>query len=153
MRLQLLVPPPVVAIVFVALVWGLSRYWPAPGLLPDGARLWLAGGLIALALILDLSALWAFRKAQTTVNPLSPERSRSIVRTGPYRVSRNPMYLGMALILTAWVVWRGQPLGLFLVAGFLAYLTVFQIKPEEAALAAKFGEPYGDYLRSVRRWL
>lgn len=101
----------------------------------------------------DLWALAAFRSARTTVNPLAPGRSTAVVRSGPFRFSRNPMYVGMALLLLAWCVFLGNPLTVVVVVAFIGYITRFQIVPEERALLAKFGETYAAYLADVRRWL
>jgi len=96
---------------------------------------------------------WLFYRARTTVNPLKPENSKALVTTGMYRYTRNPMYLGMLLLLIGWVAWIGNPLGLIMLFVFVWYLTQFQIKPEEQILAELFGDPYIEYMRQVRRWL
>lgn len=102
---------------------------------------------------LDISGILAFRKARTTVNPLSPDKSTAIVQGGPYQFTRNPMYLGMALFLLAYCVYLANPVSVAAVVAFVAYITRFQIIPEERLLLRKFGEPYASYTRSVRRWL
>ena len=110
--------------------------------------------LLALAgLALDVSGLIAFHRAKTTPNPRSPGRSTSIVRSGPYRFTRNPMYLGLALMLLGLCAYLANPATIVAVAVFIAYITRFQIIPEERLLQAKFGESYAQYKRSVRRWL
>ena len=109
--------------------------------------------LVALGGAADLAGLLAFRRHRTTVNPLAPQNSSTVVQDGIYRYSRNPMYLGMALLLTAWAVWLAQPACLLVLPLFVAYITRFQILPEERILLARFGAPYQDYLRRVRRWL
>ncbi len=146
------IPPPIVGIVTALLMWLVARQWPGE-LLPETATRWVCGTLITLSLLLDGWAIVAFRRARTTVNPLAPEKASAIVEVGPYRVTRNPMYLGMALILLACVIWFGQPLNLLVLAMFIAYLTAFQIKPEEAALTERFGQEYESYRARVRRWL
>ncbi|MEO8159904.1 MAG: isoprenylcysteine carboxylmethyltransferase family protein [Arenimonas sp.] len=102
---------------------------------------------------LDLSGLLVFRNARTTLNPLAPGDSTSIVQSGPYRFSRNPMYLGMALILLGFCAYLASPLSLLAVVVFVAYITRFQIIPEERLLLAKFAEAYAQYARTVRRWI
>jgi protein-S-isoprenylcysteine O-methyltransferase Ste14 len=101
----------------------------------------------------DLLGLLAFRAFRTTVNPLKPERASAMVTSGVYRVSRNPMYVGMVLLLLAWAVnlsallpFAGPPI-------FVLYITRFQIQSEERVLKGIFGEEYSAYAARVRRWL
>lgn len=94
-----------------------------------------------------------FRRANTTVNPHLPNNSAHIVTSGIYRITRNPMYLGMLFVLCAWAVYVSNATGVIFPALFALYITRFQIEPEERVLTAKFGEPYVTYLREVRRWL
>ena len=163
--LELKIPPPVVALACALLAWRLSvapqrgaSAWrlsvalPA-WTLPWPGRHWLAGGLVAIGLALDLSALSAFLRARTTINPLAPARTSSIVRGGAYRFTRNPMYLGLACSLSGLAAWLAHPLALAGPVLFVAWVTRFQIVPEERALRAAFGAPYADYLRRVRRGL
>ncbi len=154
------IPPPIVALVCAALAWCLGTWstWSAWGPLavwavPEVLRLPLALPCALLGLGLDGWSLWNFRRQRTTANPLAPGRASAVVQSGPYRFTRNPMYLGLALLLLALCLWRGQPVALLALVLFVAYITRFQIQPEERALLAKFGPPYADYLRRVRRWL
>ncbi|CCK76734.1 MAG: isoprenylcysteine carboxylmethyltransferase family protein [Oleispira antarctica] len=94
-----------------------------------------------------------FLVQHTTLNPLDPSRSSSLVVSGVYQLTRNPMYLGMLVVLLGW----GDFLDNFLAYSgaliFFVYMTAFQIKPEEAAMLEKFGESFKQYCQSVRRWL
>ncbi|QIL44085.1 isoprenylcysteine carboxylmethyltransferase family protein [Acidovorax sp. HDW3] len=146
------IPPPIVALACAALAWVAGAWWPLWPL-PEALRLPLALPCALLGLALDGWSLWNFRRQRTTANPLAPGRASAVVQSGPYCFTRNPMYLGLALLLLALCLWRGQPLGLVALVLFVAYITRFQIQPEERALLAKFGAPYADYLRRVRRWL
>ena len=100
-----------------------------------------------------LAGVRAFQRARTTVNPINPAASTALVVNGIYRVTRNPMYLGFALLLLALAMYLGKLSGLLLVPLFMAYLQHFQIRPEERALQAKFGALFVAYCRQVRRWL
>ncbi len=148
------IPPPVVGLACAGLAWLLAGAAPALAL-PWPARPALAVALLlALAgLALELWGLWVFRRHRTTPNPLAPERARAVVQSGPYRFTRNPMYVGVALQLLGWCAYLRNPLALLALVVFVAYITRFQILPEERALAQNFGEPYLQYLRRVRRWL
>ncbi len=146
------IPPPVVALACAGLAWAIARYTPGFAFqIP--ARLLIATLLVIAGFALDFSGLIVFRKAKTTLNPLAPDKSTSIVRGGPYAFTRNPMYLGMALVLLGYCVYLANPLSIFAVLAFAAYITCFQIIPEERLLLSKFGESYASYTRSVRRWL
>jgi len=98
-------------------------------------------------------AIVQFAKLKTTVNPLEPQKSTSLSTGGVYRITRNPMYLGLAIILLGWCIHLGNPLNLLCIAGFILLLTQLQIKPEEAALRKLFGEEYEAYCSRVRRWI
>ena len=90
---------------------------------------------------------------RTTVNPLRPEKASSLVTSGIFRLTRNPMYLGLALIVAAAAAWYGNLLGGFVVPMFVLYINRFQIVPEERALAAKFGTAFDAYRSRTRRWI
>lgn len=149
--LELRVPPVAVVLIAAVLMWLLARVLPWPGDLVGG---WPAALLIASAgVVVAVAGLVAFRQARTTVNPMKPEASSALVERGIYGLTRNPMYLGMALVLAAWAVWLGSVAAAAVLPVFTFYMTRFQIVPEERALAARFGEAFAGYLRRVRRWL
>ena len=151
-RLQLLVPPPIVALICALIMWAAVSVWPDL-VLTFAFQVPLAVALLVLGLALDLISVGAFFKAKTTVTPLAPEKSSSLVVDGLYRITRNPMYLGMLLILCGIATWLGSPANIAVLLGFIAYITTFQIKPEEAKLEELFGAEYQAYKQRVRRWL
>lgn len=151
-QLELKIPPPLVGIVTAAAMFFVARFLPLVALAPS----WSSGAALVLLVagaLIDLAGLLAFRRSKTTVNPMTPQRTTAIVSTGVYRFTRNPMYLGMVFMLTAWAVYMGSAWALVGVPVFMAYITRFQIQPEERALAARFGQRYADYCGRVRRWL
>ena len=113
----------------------------------------IAGLVIGLGLSLDVISVKGFWSARTTINPIKIENASALVTGGLYRFSRNPMYLGLALVLSGWALWLGNPINILGVAAFVWLMNVLQIKPEEAALTETFGQDYLDYKRRVRRWL
>lgn len=117
----------------------------------------LALGVVVILCFMAVSfllfAILGFIKLKTTINPLKPETTSSLVTNGVYRFSRNPMYAGMALLLMAWVVWLANPFNLIIFVLFISYITHFQIKPEEKALSKLFGDQFELYCQQVRRWL
>lgn len=152
-KLELKLPPPLVALLCALCAWGLSISFPAQQWPLSPQRLWLVAVLGGMGVLLDLSALSVFLRMRTTLSPFSPTRTRFIVRGGPYRLSRNPMYLGLACVLGAFAVYLCHPLALLGPLLFVAWINRFQIQPEERILLARFGEPYALYLKTVRRWL
>jgi protein-S-isoprenylcysteine O-methyltransferase Ste14 len=146
------IPPPVVAVAVAAAMWGLSSFQPA---LPLSAAVRpVAAAAFAIAgVAFDLLALTAFLRARTTINPVEPDKASALVTGGVYRVTRNPMYVGLALLLVAWAVHLSM---LWPLAGpllFVLYIGRFQIAPEERVMRQKFGDAYASYAARVRRWL
>jgi len=146
------IPPPIIGIVCIILIWWISRIAPGPTF-DHQALTVLASILLVSGLIIDFASLGLFRKAKTTFNPLSPERASALVDSGFYKLSRNPMYLCMFLILTAWVIHRGHLAGIIILIAFVLYMNRFQIMPEERAMIANFGDDYRNYMKRVRRWI
>lgn len=146
------IPPPVIGALVAAGMWSVSAVGPHFEM-PQIARYAVIAVLFVAGVGIDLMGLLAFRSSRTTVNPLKPERASAIVTGGVYRVSRNPMYLGMALLLLAWAVYLSALLPFAGPILFILYMTQFQIKPEERALRARFGQAYAAYTARVRRWL
>jgi len=108
---------------------------------------------VAAGFAVALAGVIAFRRAKTTVSPLTPETTSAMVTSGVYGVSRNPMYVGFLLVLIGWAAFLSHALAFALLPLFVAYMNRFQIEPEERALSAKFGGQFQEYRRSVRRWV
>ena len=150
--LELKVPPVLVGLACAGAMFGVARAAPELSYtLP--ARFALALALVAIGAAVALAGVAAFRSKRTTVNPLTPSASSSVVSGGVYRVSRNPMYLGFFLTLAGWALYLSNAVAVLLLPAFLAYMTQYQIKPEERALLAKFGPEFAQYMASVRRWM
>ena len=148
------IPPPLVAAVCAGLMWLIAQALTAPAVSLSGAvRGGLIGVLVCAAVVVAVSAAWHFRQSRTTINPHTPDATSTLVTGGVYRWTRNPMYLGLALLLAAWGVYLLSLWSLLGVAGFVVYLNRFQIGPEEQALHARFGETFVAYCASVRRWI
>ena len=145
------IPPPVVTALFALAMYGLASI--SSTTFTFALQYWLIGILLVLSLAMLLPAVIQFYQHKTTVNPLRPEKANKLVVTGLYRYSRNPMYLGMALILLAWCLYLANPLNLFFLVGFIAYMNRFQIMPEERALETLFKEDFIAYKQRVRRWI
>ena len=112
-----------------------------------------AATLAVLAVLIGIAALLGFRRAKTTINPLTPQASSALVVRGIYRWTRNPMYLAMLLVLVGWACLVANWAALAMLPLFVASLNRLQIEPEERALHARFGAEFENYRRKVRRWL
>lgn len=146
------IPPGIVALVCGLAIWSIARYVPASRLVVPGNRP-TAVVLGAIGVALVLLGVVSFLRARTSVDPLRPEKASTLVVTGIYRFTRNPMYLGMALMLLALTVRLSAWPGLVVIALFVVYMNRFQIRPEEDALEARFADAAREYRRSVRRWI
>lgn len=150
--MKLKIPPPIQTLIAALLMWAIDRVIPINTL--DEQLKWPIIGFFSLsATIVLLLAVFGFSQHKTTVNPLKPEKASSLVIEGIYKYSRNPMYLGMACYLIAWMAWLQNPSVVIAFILYIGYITHFQIKPEEAALETKFGEEFSRYQKSVRRWI
>lgn len=149
-RLELRVPPLALA-AGLALLMGWMA-WPLA--MPSFSLRWFVpAAVVAGGAALALAGVRAFRQATTTVNPLEPLAASAMVTGGVYRLSRNPMYLGMALVLLGWSLWLGEWAGLLAVPLFVGWMQRYQIAPEERALEARFGPAFRLYCEQVRRWV
>ena len=146
------IPPPIVLLMSLILMRLLSEIGPNLDV-DDGLRLSLTSLCIVLGLVCMLSGVFSFRKARTTVNPLKPETASGLVVGGIYRLSRNPMYLGMLLMTIGWAIFLSSPLSVLGILGFVLFINRFQIIPEENAMTKLFGNKYKDYTKVVRRWI
>ncbi|MET0555635.1 MAG: isoprenylcysteine carboxylmethyltransferase family protein [Vicinamibacteria bacterium] len=150
--LELKIPPVAVALATGAAMAALSWAVPfaavgVPARVPIGLALALGG--IALC----AAGVAAFRRARTTVNPMTPDASSSLVAAGVYAHTRNPMYLGFAIILAGWGAALANVAAFSMLPLFVLYIDRYQIAPEEKALAARFGPAFASYAKRVRRWL
>jgi protein-S-isoprenylcysteine O-methyltransferase Ste14 len=150
--LELKIPPPVVAILIAAAMWGVSFHQASLSLVP-AMRQFLAAVLAIVGVSFDLLGLLAFRRSRTTANPMKPSKASALVTGGVYRVTRNPMYVGLALLLAAWAVHLSTFWPFVGPVLFVIYMNRFQIGPEERVMRSKFGEEYAAYAARVRRWL
>lgn len=146
------IPPPVVGVLVALAMWLVAPLGPA---LPLGStpRFVVAALLVTAGLAFDLSGLLAFRASRTTINPLTPARASALVTGGVYRITRNPMYVGLCCILLAWGTYLSAPWPFVGPIIYVLYITRFQIRPEERVLDELFGEQYARYKARVRRWL
>lgn len=149
-KLELKIPPLIIALFFGIMAWSM----PSPYTIYYGRVSTIISIFILLfGVIISLMGVLEFRKLKTTVNPMSPEDSNTLVVNGIFNISRNPMYVGFLSWIIALVVYLGNPLSMIFAVAFIFYMNIFQIVPEEVILERKFGESYLEYKESVRRWV
>jgi len=149
--LKLKIPPPVYALSIALIMWLFSRYLPVSEIIGSPWN-YLGIAMVVLAGLMDFTSLYLFFKKRTTPNPMKPEFTTGLVINGMYKISRNPMYLGMLIMLLGFAVYLGQLTPFLVVPAFYFVITEMQIKPEEEMLEQKFGKEYLDYKSKVRRW-
>ncbi len=150
--LELKIPPVAVGILLGVLMWVAAWSVPALGFTLHAGRIF-AASLAVAGVIIAILGVVSFRRARTTVNPLRPESASTLVVSGIYRVTRNPMYLGMLLVLLGWGVFLANALALLFAVTFIPLMNRLQIGPEERILAATFGSVFSAYQSTVRRWI
>lgn len=146
------VPPPLVALIFAAGMSGVTKYTLTVTVGPI-IKLLIIVGFLILGAYFSVSGVISFRVAKTTVNPFKPESTTSLVTSGVYQRTRNPMYVGFVILLCAWATYLGSIWSLMLIALFMLYIHRFQILPEEKSLEAIFGDEFIAYKNRVRPWL
>lgn len=149
--MELKLPPALVGIVFGTVMYLLALVLPF-GYFDFFGRMLLSKILFALGLLLGVVALFQFYRQKTTIDPRFPEKSSVLVTHGVYKISRNPMYLAMLLVLLALGMALGNAFNTLVAAGFVGYMNRYQIIPEEKILLAKFGAAFKEFSSLTRRW-
>ncbi|MEM7280753.1 MAG: isoprenylcysteine carboxylmethyltransferase family protein [Pseudomonadota bacterium] len=150
--MHLKIPPPLIMIFAGLLMWLVVRSgfgYPITGWFNKvGAAFFFLDGFSVMVL-----AVMQFKRHQTTVDPINPSDASSLVTAGIYQYTRNPMYLGMVLLLLGFGFFLGSVIATAVgLVFFVWYINTFQIAREEVALRGLFGEEYSSYCKSVRRW-
>jgi len=143
------IPPPIVTLIFIFLI-GFSNRLIEPFSFEYQTPLGVM--IIICGLSVLISAARVFKQLETTINPMQPSQASKLAIIGPFKYTRNPMYLGMSIMLIGFGLIFGAKLTVCFVAMFFLYITVFQIIPEERAMQEKFAD-WKDYCSKVRRWL
>ena len=146
------IPPPIVCLIVAIAMWMTATLSSAISI-EHTLRLAVAILFGVFGLVIASLGFRAFGAAKTTISPVNIEAASSLVTSGVYRYTRNPMYVGLTSLLIAWAVYLAAPLTILGPLAFVLYITRFQIIPEERALSRIFGRSYDDYRAQVRRWL
>lgn len=150
--LELRIPPRLLAVAVALGMWAMSLLEPRFESLPSHHWATALVGALGGAAITIVGGV-TLRAARTTLLPMRPQKTTSLVTTGIFRWTRNPMYLGLAVALVGWAAFLSAAWSLLGPVLFVLYLNRFQIQPEERALTKLFGAEYTNYARRVRRWL
>ena len=147
MNLDTKIPPPIVTIIILSIIYlfDLNEY----NLNTDIISIIT----LFIGLIFIISAVIQFINRKTTVNPTKPHKTSTLVITGTYKITRNPMYLGMLLIIISFALYNVSIISIILIPLFIFYINKFQIEPEEFEMRKKFGKEYEDYCKKVDRWI
>ena len=143
-------PPPLIALTFGLLIYYTKNIFPKIEVKNE----FIFGSIMIISgLIIILSAIILFKKYQTTITPLNPSNATKLITNGIYKFSRNPMYLGLLLVLSGISTILNPIGGFFLIPSFILYLNFFQIIPEENAMVDLFKDEFLEYKKNVRRWI
>jgi protein-S-isoprenylcysteine O-methyltransferase Ste14 len=144
------IPPPIIALICIVINY-LSTYLLNPIKFPN---IEIIGGLILLlGVVTAVLATLLFKKDKTTVDPMNPEETTTLVTNGIFSITRNPMYLGLFLSISSTILFFGSWFGIIVLMFFVWYINKFQIIPEEEAMEKLFGNKYSEYRQKVRRWI
>ena len=143
-------PPPLVALTFGFLINYTKNIFPK---IEIKNEIIFGSFMIISGLIIILSAIILFKKYQTTISPLNPSNATKLITDGIYKFSRNPMYLGLLLVLLGISIILNPTGGFILIPLFILYLNLFQIIPEENAMVDLFKDEFLEYKKNVRRWI
>ena len=150
MNIKTKFPPPLVALTFGFLINYTKNIFPK---IEIKNEIIFGSFMIISGLIIILSAIILFKKYQTTISPLNPSNATKLITDGIYKFSRNPMYLGLLLVLVGISIILNLTGGFFFILLFILYMNLFQIIPEENAMVDLFKDEFLDYKKNVRRWI
>ena len=143
------IPPPLVTMLCIGIIYlfEIQIEYSHPNLKTVGII------FLILGLIIIFLAVLKFIKTKTTVDPTRPYKTSNLVISGIYKITRNPMYLGMLFLIIAYAIYNNNVIGCIIIPIFIFYINKFQIEPEEIEMRKKFGESFENYCKKVNRWL
>ena len=150
--MRLRIPPVVQVLFFSSAMLVISRYAIKASFSFTGINEFALTCLIAGVVMIG-SGIVTFSKAKTTVSPLHPDQTSSLVTMGIYQYTRNPMYFGLLLILFSFGLYLLNLVSMFVLPIYVWFISKYQIMQEEEALYKVFGDDYKNYQGRVRRWI
>lgn len=152
MNLELKVPPVVIMFFSIILMYLVSKVFSSFN--TDFLfQTFLSIETLISGIVVSIAGVYVFKEEKTTVNPMKPESSSKLVTNGIYKFTRNPMYLGMAIVLFSYLIFLGNILNIVNIVLFVIYMNKYQISPEERYLEKLFGDEFSSYKSKVRPWI
>ena len=148
-QMKTLIPPPIVTIVFLFVIFFTKDLFRFSVVLPSS----LGFIIIFAGLMIIFIAARQFKEANTTINPIEPENASVLVSNGVFSYSRNPMYLGMLIIIIGFSIIHNLIAIIVFMPLWIIYMINFQIIPEEEAMKILFKEEFLNYSKKTRRWI
>ena len=144
------IPPPLVVLILVISTFFSSK---KIDLIQIPFQTSIAIFILSVGILILINPVLKFIKSKTTINPIKFKKVNKLVTSGIYRYSRNPMYLGMLMIVVSSSIFYLNIYSILTPLFFYLWINIFQIKREEVFLTEKFGEDYLSYKKKTRRWI
>tara|TARA_X000001036_G_scaffold363771_1_gene347748 strand:+ start:442 stop:897 length:456 start_codon:yes stop_codon:yes gene_type:complete len=149
LNLKTKIPPPLITLICISIIYFFEKEF----IFFEDWNIYISGFFLLWGLIIIAFAVFKFAKTKTTVDPTKPSKTSSLVISGIYRITRNPMYLGMLFLIISFTFYKLSLLGAIVIPSFIFYINKYQIEPEEYEMRKKFGENFEDYCKKVDRWI
>tara|TARA_S200000501_G_scaffold72683_1_gene64662 strand:- start:243 stop:698 length:456 start_codon:yes stop_codon:yes gene_type:complete len=149
LNLKTKIPPPLITLICILIIYFFEKEF----IFFEDWNIYISGFFLLWGLIIIAFAVFKFAKTKTTVDPTKPSKTSSLVISGIYRITRNPMYLGMLFLIISFTFYKLSLLGAIVIPSFIFYINKYQIEPEEYEMRKKFGENFEDYCKKVDRWI
>ena len=149
LNLRTKIPPPLITLICILIIYFFEKEF----IFFDDWNIYISAFFLLWGLIIIAFAVFKFAKTKTTVDPTKPSKTSSLVISGIYRITRNPMYLGMLFLIISFTFYKLSLVGAIVIPSFIFYINKYQIEPEEYEMRKKFGENFEDYCKKVDRWI
>ena len=149
LNLKTKIPPPLITLICILIIYFFEKEF----IFFEDWNIYISGFFLLWGLIIIAFAVFKFAKTKTTVDPTKPSKTSSLVISGIYRITRNPMYLGMLFLIISFTFYKLSLIGAIVIPSFIFYINKYQIEPEEYEMRKKFGENFEDYCKKVDRWI
>ena len=147
LNLKTKIPPPLITLICILIIYFFEKEF----IFFEDWNIYISGFFLLWGLIIIAFAVFKFAKTKTTVDPTKPSKTSSLVISGIYRITRNPMYLGMLFLIISFTFYKLSLIGAIVIPSFIFYINKYQIEPEEYEMRKKFGENFEEYCKKVDR--